>query len=130
MADLDAEQLVALVERDYFGNVDAKNVEGVLAVLAPDARLTVQTAGVTHRGRDTEIARMFASFLASFREGWHGDFRHVIDVPNQRIASRFGVRLTDHGGQVASASNANFFQIRDGLVTEIDVYMSIDNVLK
>ncbi|MFC3228811.1 nuclear transport factor 2 family protein [Marinibaculum pumilum] len=130
MKTLTEGQLIELVERDYFGNVDAKDLEGVLSVLAPDARLTVKTAAVIHEGRDTGIRRMLTDFLAAFREGWHGDFAHVVDVPNQRIASRFDVRLVDHGGAVSTASNANFFQIRDGLIAEIFVYMSIENVLK
>ncbi len=130
MADLTAEQLVALVERDYFGNVDAKNLDGVLAALAPEARLTVQTAFVTHEGRDTGIRRMLTDFFAAFSEGWHGDFAHVVDVPNQRVASRFDVRLVDPAGKAATASNANFFQMHDGLIAEIFVYMSIENVLK
>lgn len=127
---LTAEQLVALVERDYFGNVDAQKLDAALAALAPDASLTVQTAFLTHEGRDTGIRRMFEGFFAAYPEGWHGRFRHVVDVPNQRVASQFDVRLVDPDGQVVTASNANFFRIRDGLIQEIFVYMSGDNPLK
>ena len=131
MAELDAGQLVKLVEQDYFGNVDAQKLDAVLAALAPDAKLTVQTAFVTHDGRDTEIRRMFEGFFRAFPTGWHGDFQHVVDVPNQRVASQFDVRLVDPEGREVTASNCNFFRIRDGLIHRIFVYMSSsENPLK
>ena len=45
----------------YFDAVDAKDVEAIVAHFADDATLTIQTANITHTGKD-EIRRMFTDF--------------------------------------------------------------------
>lgn len=129
MTRLSAAELVDLVESKYFRNVDDKNLEPTLACFADDAVLTVQTAGVTHRGRDTEIRRMFADFMAGVEVIYHGDFSHVIDVDGQRIASQFVARNRYGDGRKVEMRNCNFFQVEDGRFKTVTIYMSGENPL-
>ena len=55
---LAAAQLTELAE-SYFRMVDAKDMDGALALLTPDCRITVETAGVVHEGRDVGVRTMF-----------------------------------------------------------------------
>ena len=45
----------------YFSEVDAMDVEATLAYFADDATMTIQTANVTHTGKDA-IRRMLIDF--------------------------------------------------------------------
>lgn len=56
----------------------------------------------------------------------HKDFRHVVDVENNRCASQFNVELNEtNGGQEIFLTNCNFFYFdENGKFTEVYVYMS------
>ena len=129
MAKLSAAQLIDLVENKYFHNVDNKNLEPALDCFAEDAVLTVQTAGVAHRGRNDEISRMFAAFMADTPDIYHGDFSHIVDEENQRIASQFVARNKYDDGRQVEMRNCNFFHIEDGRFKTVTIYMSGDNPL-
>jgi ketosteroid isomerase-like protein len=129
MTKLSATELVDLVENKYFHNVDGKNLEPALDCFADDAVLTVQTAGVTHHGRDAEIRSMFADFMAAIEVIYHGDFSHVVDVDNQCIASQFVARNRYDDGRKVEMRNCNFFQIDDGRFKTVTIYMSGENPL-
>ena len=64
---LSREELIALVENAYFSNVDNKNLEPALACFAEDAELRIQSAHVSHTGRD-QIGRMFRDFMAATKD--------------------------------------------------------------
>ena len=89
-ASLDAPALQALVER-YFAAVDRMDVAATLACFAPHARFGIANHGVHYQGRDGELRGMYERLNARYARVWHGDFDHVIDVPRQRVASRFRV---------------------------------------
>lgn len=125
---LNAAHLQALVER-YFAAVDGQDIPGTLACFTPDAHFCIANHGVSYRGRDDELRGMFERLKSRYARVWHGDFDHVLDVPNQRVASRFLVRNTTHEGQQLLKNNCNFFALRDGLFCEVFVYMSADNSL-
>lgn len=125
---LPASELIALAER-YFAAVDRKDVAATLACFAPDASFTIATYSNVYQGRDTEIAGMFKRLNERYAKVWHGDFDHVTDVPEQRIASRFRVENITHEGQKLVKNNCNFFRVLDGLFAEVFVYMSGDNSL-
>lgn len=72
---------------------------------------------------------MFERLNERYAQVWHGDFDHVTDVPNQRIASRFRVENITHEGQKLLKNNCNFFRVEGGLFAEVFVYMSGDNSL-
>ena len=121
-------EMIALVER-YFAAVDAMDLEGTLATCAPECRITVETAGVQHSGRDSEIRGMFASLFERFDSVWHGDFHHVADEQSRTIASQFVVRNVAADGTRQEKHNCNFFRVRGGQFDAISVYMSGPNTL-
>ncbi len=128
MAKLSADQLVELAVKKYFNSVDAKNIDLVLECFAEDAVLTVQTAGVTHKGRDGEIRKMFEGFM-DIKTIYHGDFSHVVDAENQKIASQFVARNDYEDGKHVEMRNCNFFEIEDGRFKRVTIYMSGENPL-
>ena len=128
MTKLTRAQLIEMVERRYFGNVDAGRLEPTLACFRADATLAVQTAGVVHRG-EPAIRRMFGDFFASTRSRHHGDYSHVVDVEGQRIASQFVARNSYGDGRKVEMRNCNFFELTDGRLARVTIYMSGDNPL-
>lgn len=121
-------RLIDLAET-YFAKVDAKDLDGVLATLAPDCRMTVETFGVVHDGADA-IGRMFEAYFERWTEIWHGNFDHVADPVAGRLACRFDIRKVAPDGTVDEKKNANFFTIEDGLIRRISVYMMGENTLR
>ena len=121
-------ELIALVER-YFAAVDAKDVDATLAVLAPDCSITVETAGVRHCGRDTEIRGMFERLFGHFESFWHGDFNHVVDDEAGTVASQFLVRNLAADGTRQEKHNCNFFWVKNGQISAVSVYMTGVNTL-
>lgn len=122
------QELIDLAER-YFACVDAKDLSGVLARLAPECRMTIETSAVIHDGRDGAIRSMFAAYFERWATVWHGNFDHVADAANGRLACRFDVRKTASDGSVDEKRNANFFTFEDGLIRRISVYMTGENSL-
>jgi ketosteroid isomerase-like protein len=130
MTKLDRDGLVALVERDYFANVDAQRLEELLATMRADATFTVATHGVQHSGRDDGIRRMFERLYEEHAAVAHVDFSHVADVERQSIASQFTVRNTEHDGSITVKHNCNFFHVEDGRFDLVVVYMEGENTLQ
>ena len=127
MKPLDKSALCALVER-YFDAVDRKDVPATLACFAPHAHFCIANHGVSYRGHDA-LRGMYDRLHARYAQVWHGDFDHVVDVPAQRVASRFKVQNTTHQGEHLHKNNANVFRIEAGLFSEVFVYMSGENSL-
>lgn len=125
---LSHDELIGLAE-NYFARVDAKDLDGVRACLAPDCRLVIETSAVIHDGRDAAILSMFAAYFERWESIWHGNFDHVADAANGRLACRFDVRKTAPDGSVDEKRNANFFTVEAGLIRRISVYMTGENTL-
>lgn len=129
MTKLTAGQLVELVEQNYFHNVDGKNIGPVLDCFAEDAVLSVQTAGAVHSGRDGAIRKMFEGFMGDIKTIYHGDFTHVVDAENQKVATQFVARNDYDDGRHVEMRNCNFFELEDGLFKRVTIYMSGENPL-
>lgn len=125
---LNDSDLIALAER-YFAAVDRMDLAATLACFQADARFTIATFSTVYEGRDTGLRGMFERLNSRYAKVWHGDFDHVTDPGQQRIASRFRVENLTHAGQTLVKNNCNFFRVRDGLFAEVFVYMSGDNSL-
>jgi len=125
----EAVQLQALVER-YFAAVDQMHLEATLSCFVADARFIIANHAIEYQGRDTELRGMFERLYDRYASVWHGDFDHVIDVPAQRVASRFRVENITPAGEKLHKNNCNFFALRDGLFAQVFVYMSGDNSLR
>lgn len=123
--------LIDMVVKHYFANVDAKNLQPTLDCFEPDVVFTIQSAFVTHTGRDSGVKKMFETLFSTYPNRiWHGNFRHIIDVENGHIASQFDVELIDAAGKETKLSNCNFFWLENGKFKRVYVYMSGENVLK
>lgn len=121
------EPLIALIER-YFAAVDRKDIHAVLACFLPEATVEIATYGTVFRGRDTEARDMYERLFERYATVWHGGFDWVIEPPT-RVACRFSVRNVGHDGRETSKSNCNFFKLRGGLFSELQIFMSGDNSL-
>ena len=118
---------VEMVEEKYFGNVDARNIEGVLECFREDATFTIQTAHSIHRGRDNAIREMYVNLFKNYEPKMiHKDFHHVIDEENNRCSSQFNVELIEtNGNQEILLTNCNFFYFdENGKFSDVYVYMS------
>jgi len=121
-------RLTGLVEH-YFAAVDRMDLASTLACFSADATVTIATFDLVYRGRDDAIRGMYERLFARYASVWHGDFDHVVDPPG-RIASQFAVRNLSAQGITTVKHNCNFFQVQDGRIHTMAVYMSGDNSLK
>lgn len=126
---LNAQELVVLATKTYFGNVDQKNLQATLDCFHDEALFTIQTAFTVHSGK-VAIQEMFESFFASYEAIIHRDFTCTVDEENGRIAANFIAELMDENGQKTLLNNTNFWRIRGNKFQEVYVYMSGENVLK
>ncbi|KAJ5994308.1 snoaL-like domain-containing protein [Penicillium sp. IBT 35674x] len=114
----------------FFAAVDCKDLDGLIALFASDATLTVQTDHVTVCGT-TEIRDMFARFMDSSVSMSHQITRVVVDLETRRIATeqRYSGRLAD--GTVNDMCNCNFFDVgHKGLFTRVVIWMGEGSPLK
>jgi ketosteroid isomerase-like protein len=125
---LSRDELIELATKTYFGNVDAKNMDGALACFHDEALFTVQTSFTRHAGK-AAIQRMFEDFFSSYEVIVHKDFTCTVDEANGRIAASFEAVLTAADGSVTRLFNTNFWRVREGRFQEVYVYMSGANVL-
>jgi hypothetical protein len=126
---LSREELISLVVDEYFGKTDVHRLDEVLDTMQPDVTFDIPTHGAHHEGRDTGIRTMFDRLYEAHAAVWHGDFHHVVDVDAQWIASQFTVRNTEHDGSVTEKHNCNFFEVVDGKLSRVWVYMEGPNTL-
>ncbi|RGP53647.1 nuclear transport factor 2 family protein [Pseudomonas abyssi] len=129
MTTLNREQLIDLATKQYFANVDCKNMDAVLACFHPDVQFTIQTDNLTHPGVEG-VRKMFEGLFSTYDEIWHGDFEMAADDATQTVCARFNVYLKDPAGNETRLSNCNFWYVRDGKFERVFVFMSGDNVLK
>lgn len=121
-------ELVELAIEQYFGNVDAKNMEAVLDCFNEEALFTVQTAFTCHAGKPA-IRQMFSGFFASYAEIIHKDFVCTVDEKNGRISASFVAELKAPDGAITRFYNTNFWRVRNARFQEVYVYFSGANVL-
>ena len=127
-SSLNRAQLEQLAIHDYFGNVDAKNLDAVLDCFHDNAMITVQTAFTVHDGKDN-IERMFVDFMGAWKTIVHKDFTCTVDEKNGRITANFVAELEDEDGNVTVLHNTNFWRIRGDKFQEVYIYMSGENPL-
>ncbi|KAJ5982783.1 snoaL-like domain-containing protein [Penicillium sp. IBT 35674x] len=92
----------------FFAAVDCKDLDGLIALFASDATLTVQTDHVIVRGT-TEIRDMFARFMDSSITMSHQITGVVVDLETRRVATeqQYSGRLADR--TMSDMCNCNFF---------------------
>ena len=117
----------ALVLR-YFSGVDNQDISLILETLAPDCIFSVETHGVRLQGHDA-ITAMFERLWSHHASVLHDQFHFAEDNTTSIIAVRFQVTNQLHDGSTVHKSNCNFFTVKNGLFTEVRVYMAGENTL-
>ena len=124
MKEINAENLVL----KYFKGVDEKNISSVLDTLTEDCVFSIETHGIKLVGHD-EITSMFKRLWNNHASVEHKDFYFVKDAMKNQVAVRFQVINILHNDQIISKSNCNFFTLKDGIFSEVRVYMAGENTL-
>ena len=124
MKEINAENLVL----KYFKGVDEENISSVLDTLTEDCVFSIETHGVKLVGHD-EITSMFKRLWKNHASVEHKDFYFVKDAMKNQVAVRFQVINILHNNQIISKSNCNFFTLKDGIFSEVRVYMAGENTL-
>jgi len=120
----DLEDLV----RQYFRGVDGEDLGEIFHTLCEDCVFTVETHNIHLRGRD-QITTMFKRLWDNHESVRHDRFNFVCDPEAGRIAVQFRVTNTLEDGEQVFKSNCNFFVMRDGRFSQVNVYMAGDNTL-
>ena len=124
MKEIKAENLVL----KYFKGVDEENISSVLDTLTEDCVFSIETHGIKLVGHD-EITSMFKRLWKNHASVEHKDFYFVKDAMKNQVAVRFQVINILHNDQIISKSNCNFFTLKDGIFSEVRVYMAGENTL-
>lgn len=124
MKEINAENLVL----KYFKGVDEENISSVLDTLTEDCVFSIETHGIKLVGHD-EITSMFKRLWKNHASVEHKDFNFVKDAMKNQVAVRFQVINILHNDQIISKSNCNFFTLKDGIFSEVRVYMAGENTL-
>jgi hypothetical protein len=112
----------------YFKGVDEENISSVLDTLTKDCVFSIETHGIKLDGHD-EITSMFKRLWKNHASVEHKDFYFVKDAVESQIAVRFQVKNVLYNDQIVSKSNCNFFTLKDGIFSEVRVYMAGENTL-
>lgn len=124
MEKTDYEELVL----DYFKGVDEENIDAILETLTEDCVFSIETHGIKLVGHK-EIISMFKRLWKNHKSVEHKEFCFVKDPIGNQIAVRFQVKNVLRDDQIVSKSNCNFFTLKDGIFSEVRVYMAGENTL-
>ena len=112
----------------YFKGVDEEDISAILTTLTKDCVFSIETHKIKLVGHE-EITRMFKRLWKNHKSVEHKEFYFVKDHMRNQIAVRFQVKNVLLNGQFVLKSNCNFFTLRDGLFSEVRVYMAGENTL-
>ena len=112
----------------YFKGVDEEDISAILTTLTKDCVFSIETHKIKLVGHE-EITRMFKRLWKNHKSVEHKEFYFVNDSMSNQIAVRFQVKNVLLNGQFVLKSNCNFFTLRDGLFSEVRVYMAGENTL-
>jgi hypothetical protein len=132
----DNNSCVQFVEQTYFANVRDGNIEAVMQCFEPDATVIIRHGDKPERvftaGMDADATALedFYQHLCGNYDSWFGNFSHFIDLPAQKSACHFQVRLNPKAeGLYADAGvqelrNCNFFVYNDMRISHMIIYYS------
>ena len=113
---------------DYFKGVDEENIDAILETLTENCVFSIETHGIKLVGHK-EITSMFKRLWKNHKSVEHKEFYFVKDPNGNQIAVRFHVKNVLRDDQIVSKSNCNFFTLKDGIFSEVRVYMAGENTL-
>lgn len=132
----DHESCIEFVERRYFGNVQRGDINAVMDCFESGARVLIRHGNnpvrefVADQGDGRTALRDFYEHLCGNYDASFKDFRHFVDMDQQRSACYFTVTLEPRAdGLYADAGtqelyNCNFFEFRDNLISHMIIYYS------
>ena len=112
----------------YFKGVDEEDIDAILKTLTEDCVFSIETHRIKLVGHE-EITSMFKRLWKNHKSVEHKEFYFVKDHMRNQVAVRFQVKNVLLNGQFVLKSNCNFFTLRDGLFSEVRVYMAGENTL-
>ena len=112
----------------YFKGVDEEDIDAILKTLTEDCVFSIETHRIKLVGHE-EITSMFKRLWKNHKSVEHKKFNFVKDHMRNQVAVRFQVKNILLNGQFVLKSNCNFFTLRDGLFSEVRVYMAGENTL-
>ena len=112
----------------YFKGVDEEDISAILTTLTKDCVFSIETHKIKLIGHE-EITSMFKRLWKNHRSVEHKEFYFVKDHISNRIAVRFQVKNVLHNDQIVLKSNCNFFTLKNGIFSEVRVYMAGENTL-
>ena len=113
---------------DYFKGVDEEDIDAILKTLTKDCIFSIETHKIKLVGHE-EITSMFKRLWKNHKSVEHREFYFVKDHISNRIAVRFQVKNVLHNDQIVLKSNCNFFTLKNGIFSEVRVYMAGENTL-
>jgi ketosteroid isomerase-like protein len=130
MTDRTQEDYVRLVEEEYFGSVARQDKAAILACFTADAKVTIYHGDNQPRrfgGDGSPLGDFFDHLLGNYDPEF-SEFVHFVDVPQERCAAYFQVRLVPKAESpyvpvgVLTLRNCNFFLCRDGKIRDMTIY--------
>ena len=112
----------------YFKGVDKEDINAILTTLTEDCVFSIETHKIKLVGHE-EITSMFKRLWKNHKSVEHKEFYFVKDHISNQIAVRFQVKNVLHNGQIVLKSNCNFFTLKNGIFSEVRVYMAGENTL-
>lgn len=117
-------EALAAAPQTYFDAVDAQDVEGIVSHFADDATLTIQTANVTHNGKD-EIRRMFTDFTENSVFIEHQIHNMVVEADKGKVSTEQDYRGELNDGTKNDMYNCNFFDFdENGKFKRVIIWMA------
>ena len=112
----------------YFKGVDKEDINAILTTLTEDCVFSIETHKIKLVGHE-EITSMFKRLWKNHKSVEHREFYFVKDHISNQIAVRFQVKNVLHNDQIVLKSNCNFFTLKNGIFSEVRVYMAGENTL-
>ena len=112
----------------YFKGVDKEDINAILTTLTEDCVFSIETHKIKLVGHE-EITSMFKRLWKNHKSVEHREFYFVKGHTSNRIAVRFQVKNVLHNDQIVLKSNCNFFTLKNGIFSEVRVYMAGENTL-
>ena len=112
----------------YFRGVDKEDINAILTTLTEDCVFSIETHKIKLVGHE-EITSMFKRLWKNHKSVKHREFYFVKDHISNQIAVRFQVKNVLHNDQIVLKSNCNFFTLKNGIFSEVRVYMAGENTL-
>ncbi|MEP5379901.1 MAG: nuclear transport factor 2 family protein [Erythrobacter sp.] len=121
---LTREQVLAAGIDNFFLQLNARDLEGVMVGIADECEMRIPSSNFTYTGKQA-LRDHLEDFITSFSTINFRDFISVADVDQRRLAVRFNISLIEGDGTETHMSNCNFFEIDEsGRLTDILIFAS------